>query len=174
LIIVARRVQRDAAQDVAERNAEEQDRDAARHGEDHVPGTAPAGRFSLAAELERYGSRHERQQEEHERQVEAAEDRGVDGRKGAEENAARGEQPDLVAVPHRPHGVQHRSSLVVSLRTQVPEADPQVEAVEDGVADEEHTQQDEPDHLKLGHPVTSGPFRTAFAIRSTQRANIIA
>ena len=115
----------------------------------------------LGAELERRGPEDERDEEEVERQIEGAEGRGVGLGEGREERAAEGDEPDLVAVPERPDGVHDEALLLVGLRDpQVHHAHAEVEAVEDGVADEQDAQEDEPDELKI-HQSASSSLRSS-------------
>ena len=83
---------------------------------------------------------------QHQREVEAGEHRRVHRRERREQRAAAGEQPHLVAVPHRPDGVAHDRLVLLGLAEErVEHADAQVEAVEHRVAGEQHADEHEPD-----------------------------
>ena len=69
--------------------------------------------------------------------------------KSSEERSAPGDQPDLVAIPDRPDGVEEDSSVVIALREKVQRPDPQVEAVEDRVAGEEGSHENEPERVEV-------------------------
>ena len=147
---------RDAPGDVAHRHADEQARDDAAGAEAHVPHLPPPAHRLFAAKLDGHGAEDERHQQQHERQVKAGENRGIDIREGGEERAAARHEPDLVAVPDRADGVEEDAPLLVLAGEQVERADPQVEAVEHGVAGEEHAQQHEPDGGEVGRAGVHG------------------
>ena len=140
-------VERQAAKDVADGHAEQEGGNRAAQRKGGVPGLPPARRVVLAPEL--HGDRAEDQpaQDKHEGQVEAAEHRGVDVRKGREDRAAASQQPHLVPVPYRPDGVQEGATVLVSPGKQVPDADPQIEAVEDRIAGQQNADEQEPCYL---------------------------
>ena len=90
--------------------------------------------------------RIEQPEHDHQRQIEAAEGRGVEERKGEVECAAAGEEPDFVAVPHGADGAQGGAAFRFGAdEEQVEHADAEVEAVEDDVADDHYGDQPEPD-----------------------------
>ena len=95
--------------------------------------------FDLGTELHRHGAGDQRRQQQHESGVEAREDGGIGLWEGGEEGAAEGHQPHLVAVPDGTDGVDGDAPLLVGPRHErVQDADAEIEAVEDGVADEQH------------------------------------
>jgi len=111
-----------------------------------VPEPRPALGRALAAVLDRHGPEDQAEQHEHERQVQGGEQRGVPEREGGEGCGARGEQPDLVAVPDRADGVEHHAALgVATAREQHVHADTQVESLEHEVSDPQGADGDEPD-----------------------------
>jgi hypothetical protein len=69
-------------------------------------------------------------QHDHQGQVEAAKGGGVNPRERHKQHAAGGDQPDLVAVPDRPDGREHRPTLRVRPRDQaVQNANAEIETV---------------------------------------------
>ncbi len=99
----------------------------------------------LASVLERHSAHDEREQDEQQRQVEAAEQRRVPLGEGGEGRAAGGEEPDLVAVPHRADGGDQDASLGLVVREDRKQhADTEVEPLENEVADPQHGDQAEP------------------------------
>ena len=139
----------DAADGVADGDAEHEGRAGAREREGEVPVPAPPARIALAAELDRDGAADQRREQQHEGQVEGAERGGVGDGEGGEQRAAEGHEPDLVAVPQRADGVHHDAALLVAADEQVQHADAEVEAVEDGVAGEQHAQKEEPQDVQV-------------------------
>ena len=95
----SRLVERQPAQQVPERGAEQDRQRDARGGEHEVPGRAPRAGLEVAAELDRDPAQDERPQHEEDREVEPREPGGEHRRERDEEHAAEREQPDLVAVP---------------------------------------------------------------------------
>ena len=145
--VLAPSVERDARHDVPQGDSEEERRQEAGADEDRLPEGFP-GRV-VSPELERHGPEDEREEDEHESQIEAAEDRRIGHRKGGEERPAPGQQPDLVAVPHRPDGPEEGPLLVLGLRQEREEdADAEVEAVEHRVPGEEDADEQEPGVLE--------------------------
>src|SRR5512140_403326 len=65
----------------------------------------------MVTELDRDAAQDQQPQDDHEWQVKAAESGRVQRGKSEVEAAAAGEQPNLVAVPERPDGPQHRAAL---------------------------------------------------------------
>ena len=135
--------------DVAHRNANEQARQDAAARKTHIPHLPPPAHRLLAAELDGDRAEDERHEQQHERKVKPREHGGIDVRKRGEQCPAAGHQPDLIAVPHRPDGVEHQAAVFVLLREQMQRADAQVEAVEHRVAREQHTDEDEPGGVKI-------------------------
>ena len=135
--------------DVAERDAHQERRENAREREAGVPQDTPPGHRLLAPELNRDGAENQGEQEEDERVVEAREDGRVHFRKGREQRAAAGHQPDLVPVPHRADRVQHQPPVLVLFRKQMQNADAQIEPVEDRITGQQDADQRVPDHMEI-------------------------
>ena len=124
------------------------------------PTSASLGMLVLAAELERDATEDRRGQDQEQRQVEAAEQRGVPLEERGERRAAGHDQPDLVAVPHRADRVHHDPAVdLVPAQEGQEDADAEVEALEEEVADPEDADQREPQRFEvqvaLVHPATS-------------------
>ena len=114
-----------------------------------VPPHAPRGIVPLPAHFKGHSAKDERGQYQEESEVEATEDRRVPQGEGGECGATRGEQPDFIAVPHWPDGVDHHPSVhvvVAEERQQNPDA--KVEALQEEVAQPEHRDKDEPELLQ--------------------------
>ncbi len=106
-------VERDAQKQVAESDAEDQRRHGAADEEAPVPRAAPARIGNLAAVVEADRTQKQREQRQDQRHVEAGERRRVDERPRRERRAARGNEPDLVALPVRTDRVEHDATLVI-------------------------------------------------------------
>ena len=103
---VALGVERQAVDDVAEGQAQEECE--ARRGdrEDGVPGRSPASAGLLGPELEGDRPEDHHQQDQDEGQVQAREQRRIRQREDREQDACAEHQPDLVAVPDRADAVE--------------------------------------------------------------------
>ena len=95
------RVQRNAADHVAERGAEEDRQQQAGDHEDRVAGLGEGIVAEVGPQLEPQRAPDQQPQHHHERQVEPAEAGGVERREREVERSARGQQPDFVRVPDR-------------------------------------------------------------------------
>ena len=83
---------------------------------DRVPEAAPQRVVLWRAELDGEAAQDEQPQHHHQRQVEAAEPRRVGAREKREhQHPAGGDEPDLVAVPHRADRGEHGAALGVGL-----------------------------------------------------------
>ena len=130
--------------------------------EAEVPEAAPPDVVSFRAEFHGDCSEDEGEQEEHEGDVEAGEDGGVGVGEGGEHGTAKGDEPDLVAVPKGADGVHEEASFRIGLGQGVEHADAEIEAVENGVAGKEDSQQGKPDQAK--HIVGHGPYSLMYWI----------
>ena len=152
--------ERNAANQVAERRAEHHGEKRRREREDRVPEFPPQGVVLVRAELDRHATQDQQPEDDHQGQVEAAERGGVDVREGHEQHAARGDQPDLVAVPDRADRRQHGPPLLIGPGDDaVDGADPEVEAVEHRVGREHARDDREPDCFHGRCPNASRPGR---------------
>ena len=160
------RAERDAADDVPERDAEEERQEPARKTEDDVPERVPHPTVDLAAELDSDGPPHEEPEHHHQRQVEPAEGNGKEDGEDAKDCRARGDEPDLVAVPDRADGLEDGAPLAVGAGDdEVQDSGAQVKAVQDDVDDQEQGDEPEPE----GHHVRA-PSRS-FASQAGERAH---
>ena len=151
----ARRVDRDAPDEVRERDPPEQRGHPARDREQRVPAGSPLCVRALVAVLDRDTADDQPDEDEEEREVERGEHRRVPGREGSERRATRDEEPDLVPVPDRADRVHQRAPLLFGVPDETLEdADPEVESLEHEVADPEDRDQEEPEGLQV--PVAVG------------------
>ena len=87
-------------------------------------------------------------QQQEQRQIEAAEHGGIPVREGRKGRAARGEQPDFVAVPDRADGVDDGAAFLIFFAEEGQEhSHAEVEAFEEEEADPQDGDQNEPKDL---------------------------
>jgi hypothetical protein len=134
---------------VAQRHAQKQAGQEAAGGKSDVPHLPPPAHRLFAAEFDGHRAENQRHQQQHQREIKTGEHRRIDVRERGEQRAAAGDQPDFVAVPDRADGVEQRAAFRVILREQMQRADAEVEAVEHGVAGEQHADEDEPDGVQV-------------------------
>ena len=140
------RVQRNAQDDIPGGHAEQKCSAKAGGEERVVPGPPAELRGHLPPHLDARRAEDEHDQQEHEARVEAAEQGRVGIGEHGEHGPSERHQPDLVPIPERADGVDRQPPLGLVLGDErVQDADPEVEAVEDGVAGQEHPEQEEPD-----------------------------
>ncbi len=85
----------------------------------------------MHAQLNAGASPNQQPENDHQRQVESAEGRGIQRRKCEVQSAAGSQQPDLIAVPHRPNASQHDLPFPLAAGQKwMQHADTQVEPVE--------------------------------------------
>ena len=97
-------------------------------------------------ELKGHSSKDQRCEHEKEGEVETAEDRGVPEWERSEGGSARSEEPDLIAVPNRPDGIDHDATVHIVLRDEGEQSpNPEVEAFEEEVPQPENPDQGEPE-----------------------------
>ena len=94
--------------------------------------------FVLAAKLKGHSAHDEGQQHQKQGQIKTAEHRGIDRRKRGKQSAARGEQPDFIAVPEGLNGMNECGALILLFGKQVPKTNAEVKAVQDGITDHEN------------------------------------
>ncbi len=107
------------------------------------------GPVALLAPFKRDDSDDQEHQDQQDRDVEAREQRRVPGREGGERSSRGEDQPHLVAVPHRPDGLEHEAAFALVAgedREQHPDAE--VEPLEQEVAPPKDGDQDEPEDLE--------------------------
>ena len=148
---VAVGLERNAAQDVGEGGSEEDGEQGAGEAEDAVEQRAPYAYVDVVAKLDADAAQDQEPEHDHERQIEAAEGRGVEERKGEVEGAAAGQQPDFVAVPDWADAGEDNAAVGFGANEEEMEyADAQVEAVEHDVGDDHYGDQPEPDETHHG------------------------
>jgi hypothetical protein len=145
---VVSRVHLHPAQEVRERDAEQQRRRAgAAHDSDVAPASATGG-LCLAPVLDADPTQDQPDQQQGEGEVEPREDTGVPLREGGERRAARHDEPDLVAVPERAYRAQRDLAVRVGpgdRRQQ--QAHPEVESFEQEEAGPQDRDESEPECL---------------------------
>ena len=156
---IAFRSERHAANDVAQRGAEENREQVRSKREDHLEETLPDGVFDVGTELDADGAQHQQPQHHHQRQIEAAEAGGVEQRKGKVQRAAGRQQPDFVAVPHRTdaRSTMRRSSAVFAT-SRVDRTRAEVESVKHHVGGQHHCDEHEPERCHRS-PSSGTPAR---------------
>jgi hypothetical protein len=153
-------VQRQAHEDVGERDAKEQGGQEAAGDDAPVPDPAPGCALDKAAELHGNPADDEAEEQQHERGVQGAEHDRVGPWKGGEGHPARGDQPDLVAVPERPHGRDHRSPLLLVAGQEGHHgAQAQVEPARDEVGRPKDSPEQKPDCLEHRTPSLGSAVR---------------
>jgi hypothetical protein len=155
--IVTVRVERDAPNEVRQRNPPDERRADA---PDHVraePGRTPAWVVALAPPLERHHAQDQEHEHEQKREIEAREHRPVPGGKRCKGRAGCDDEPDLVPVPDRPDRLEHHMAIPfvpADERQQNPDAE--VEALEHEVPDPEEGDYEEPEDLEIHQKPSAG------------------
>ena len=140
------RAERHALQQIAERDANHQRRHKAADKDAPVPHAPPAHIFNFRTIIETYRTKKERRQHQNHRHIEAGEGGGIHHRPGGEQRPARGDQPDLVAVPVRRDAVDHNAAFgVVTPHQPRQHADAHIKAVRYGEAHQQNADQQPPD-----------------------------
>ncbi len=153
--VIAVRSQGQSSQEIAHGHGVEQGGQHAAEREGHVPGCHPAGILDLVAIFDRHGAEDQSQQDQHQWQIKTAEDGRVDRRERGKKGSAAREQPNLVAVPEGFDGVDEAAPLLAFFCEEVPAADPEIEAVKNGIADDQNSDEEQPDDLQGDHERTS-------------------
>ncbi len=144
-----------APDEVRERNAPEQRRHGARDGQQRVPPAAPARVLALVAVLDRDPADDQTDEQDEQRNVEGREECRVPRGERSEGRPTGHDQPYLVPVPDGADRVHERATLLFVVADEtLQNADPEVEALEDEVADPEDRDQEEPEGLQV--PVAVG------------------
>ncbi len=140
---------RQALQQEAQGGAKHQGRQQTAHHQGAIPPAAPDRVRQLAAIVKAHRTQEEAEQQEHEGDVERREGGGIDQRPGGEQGASPGDEPHLVALPHRPHAVeQHPPLLVVLGHHRQQHGHAEIEAVHHHEADEHEEHQPPPDQFQ--------------------------
>ena len=152
------RVDRQPAQQPGQGHADQQRGQHAAGGQQHVPGAAPAGRVPLAAVLERHAADDQGGQQQHQREVVGREHGRVPAGERGEHGGPGHDQPDLVAVPQRPDGVDRRPAAgLVAADHGVQHADAEVEPLQDEEPGPQDRDDDVPERDEAAH---RDPFST--------------
>ncbi|MNT52578.1 hypothetical protein D3C72_1896110 [compost metagenome] len=126
-----------ALQHIAKCHAADQCRDEASCEQGPVPAIAPRPGFVLAAEFEGDRAQNQADQNHEHGQVKAREGHGIQLWPGRKDGAATQNQPDLVAFPGGPHGVDDDAALHIVLAQEGQQhAGTQVKAIHHGKADQ--------------------------------------
>jgi hypothetical protein len=140
---------RHAVKKVGEGHAPKQGRQRGAPEDGAIPPGPPRRVVLLPTEFKRHSSKNKRGEHKKERKVEATEDRGVPQGEGGERGPARGDQPDLIAIPDGSDGVDHHAAVhVVSAEERQQDSDAEVEALQEEVSQPEHGDQNEPELLE--------------------------
>ncbi len=145
-------VEAQALDEVCEPDAEHECRQERADARRPVEGATPLRLGTLGPVLEGDAAQDQTDQHEEQRQVQRGEQRRVPAWERGEGGAAGGEQPHLVAVPHRADRVDdHPASLLVVFHGLAAEegdqhGDAVVEALQEEVADPQHRDEEEPHH----------------------------
>ena len=167
--VVAPGIERDAHEDVAHYDADQEPGGDAARGEPDVPHLPPPAPFFLAAEFDRDRAEDESRQQSHEDEVKSRENRGVNHRERGKESPSTGDQPNFITVPYRADGVDKDTAVLVFFDEEMQRTDPQVESVEHRVAGEKNTDQDEPNTVQVeAHGAAVPALRRRFSVRAIQ------
>ena len=142
-------LERDALQQIAEGDAEDQRRDRAADEQPPVPRVAPARVVDLGAVVETDGPEEQAEQHQQHRHVEARERGAVDHRPGREDRAAGGDEPHLIAVPVGADGIDGDAPFRVVARDEWQQrADAHIHAVGDSEADQQRADHPPPNEFQ--------------------------
>ncbi len=129
--------------------AEDQGRYQAPRHQRPLPPAAPQRVGQLAAVVKTDRAQKEAEQQHHHGDIEHREGGGIDQRPGCEQGAGTGDEPHLIALPHRPHAVDHQPPVVVILRDHWQQhGDAEIEAIHHDKADHHEEQQRPPDEFQ--------------------------
>src|SRR5207245_4181044 len=124
---------------------EKQGQQNAGNAEDHVEEVLPNPVLDVSAEFNANPTQDEQPENDRQRKVEPAEARRIESRKCKIKRAASSDQPDLVAIPHRPDGTQHPASFVVRLGSnQINRARAKIKSVEHDIGRDHRRDNPEP------------------------------
>jgi hypothetical protein len=168
---VAVRPQRHAADDVADRRAEEDREEEAGEREDEIAQRPSQRIVHVGPDLDADPPQHEQPEHHHQRQIEAAEARRVEEGEREIEGAASRQQPDLVAVPDRSDGALDQTPLAVPFRHPgSDDPDPEVESVQHHVRGQHQRDEQEPERFHGAVLLNPRPFRSGNRVRASAPA----
>jgi hypothetical protein len=140
---------RQPLQHQAKGGTKHQGRQQTAHHQGAVPPAAPDRVRQLAAIVKAHRAQKEAEQQEHEGHVKRREGGGIDQGPGGKQGAGTGDEPHLVALPHRPHAVEQHPPLVIRLADHGQQhGDPEIEAIHHHEADQQEEHQPPPDHFQ--------------------------
>src|SRR5208282_2133976 len=147
--LVGIEMERQALQQITEGDAKDEGRHRTTDAQPPVPDIAPARIVHLASVLDTDRAEEQREERQDQRHVESGKCRRVDERPGRKRPGAGGYEPDLVAFPRRPDGVDHDAALDVAAAVERQERpDPEIEAVEYRKANQQNANEQPPDKLQ--------------------------
>src|SRR5271156_954613 len=107
----------------------------------------------MIAKFDRDAAQNEQPQNHHEWQGEAAEARGIGGRKREEQSAAARDQPYFVAVPYRSDRFKQSAPLAIVARDEeMYDSDTHIETIEHGKDCEHYREYPEPESIRRKLP----------------------
>src|SRR5258706_16480488 len=157
---VASGIQRNAAYNVADCDAEEHGEQNAGSAEHEIKEGLPNLVLHMGTEFDPDSTQDEQPENHHQREIEAAEAGGVELRKREVEGATGGQKPDFVAVPDGADGSENAAALFVSLGdSKVDRTGAQVETVEHDVRGDCDDDNPVPEgrHIQLAFVGTKAP-----------------
>ncbi len=135
-----------ALQQIAERHAEYDARNEAAGEQRVIPERAPPRIGDLVAEIEAHRPQDQRGEHQKHGDIETGERRRVDRGPRRKYRAAAENEPHLIAFPERSDGVDRHPPLGVGARHERQQHRcPEIEAVHDGKADQQHPEEEPPD-----------------------------
>jgi len=143
------RIDGDSLKNIGKSHSQQQRRQKTPAHQAIIPDLLPGRVLDLVAVFQRHPPEDEGEEDEHEGRVEPAEHHRIGGWEGRKGNASGGNQPDLVAVPERSHGLIEHLLLGLVLRQKRHErAHAQIEPIEHEIDRPQDSPQNEPDRLK--------------------------
>ena len=114
-----------------------------------IPPAAPHRIGQLAAIVKTDRTQEEPEQQHHHGDVKPREGGGIDQWPGGEQGTGTGNQPHLIALPHRPHAVDHQTAVVVIFRHHRQQhGDAEIEAIHHDKTDHHEEHQRPPDEFQ--------------------------
>src|SRR5665213_2109725 len=155
-------LQRNAANHVGQRSSKEDGEQQACNAEQAIEQRAPHTYFDVVAQLKAYAAQNQQPEHDHQRQIEAAERRCVKRGEREVERASASQEPNFIAVPHRPNAAERGLTLrFCTHEEQVQHTHAEVKAVEDNVSYDHYGDQPEPDQTHhCQAPCTSGQIQS--------------
>ena len=135
-----------ALEDISDRHTKDQGGRKPSHKKGPVPRRTPGLRGTLGPVLESYRTQDQRRQDSEHGQVEPGKAHRINEGPGREDGATPEDEPDLVAFPGRPDGVDHHPPLAIIPRHKGQKGgDAKVKTVSERKADQQDAHQAPPD-----------------------------